>query len=96
MQSRKGTVTYISILSSCHVAAFQCSVIGRISLWSCLLFAYDLFEDFEANKEVAYTFVNNFNDYPREKAEEDQGIQIDDPPYQSDITSTAFLHIFSE
>lgn len=32
-------------------------------------FAYDLFEDFEANKEVAYTFVNNFNDYPREKAE---------------------------
>ena len=34
-------------------------------------FAYDLFEDFEANKEVAYTFVNNFNDYLREKAEEE-------------------------
>lgn len=32
-------------------------------------FAYDLFEDFEANKEVAYTFVNNFNDYSREQAE---------------------------
>lgn len=28
-------------------------------------FAYDLFEDFEANKEVAYTFVNCFNEYPR-------------------------------
>ena len=32
-------------------------------------FAYDLFEDFEANKEVAYTFVNNFNDYSRDQAE---------------------------
>lgn len=34
-------------------------------------FAYDLFEDFEANKEVAYTFLNNFNDYQREKTEEE-------------------------
>lgn len=28
-------------------------------------FAYDLFEDFEANKEAAYTFVNNFNEYAK-------------------------------
>lgn len=35
-------------------------------------FAYDLFEDFEANKEAAYTFVNHFNEYSREKAEADQ------------------------
>lgn len=32
-------------------------------------FAYDLFEDFEANKDAAYTFVNNFNEYSREKTE---------------------------
>lgn len=31
-------------------------------------FAYHLFEDFEANKEVAYTFVNNFNTRSRDKA----------------------------
>lgn len=30
-------------------------------------FAYDLFEDFEANKDVALTFVSNFNEYSREK-----------------------------
>lgn len=35
-------------------------------------FAYDLFEDFEANKEAAYTFVNHFNEYSREKAENDE------------------------
>lgn len=30
-------------------------------------FAYDLFEDFEANKDVALTFVSNFNEYSRDK-----------------------------
>lgn len=35
-------------------------------------FAYDLFEDFEANKEAAYTFVNHFNEYTRESTEVDQ------------------------
>ena len=34
-------------------------------------FAYDLFEDFEANKEAAYTFVNHFNEYSLEKTESD-------------------------
>lgn len=34
-------------------------------------FAYDLFEDFEANKEAAYTFVNHFNEYSGEKADDD-------------------------
>lgn len=34
-------------------------------------FAYDLFEDFEANKEAAYTFVNHFNEFSREKTEDD-------------------------
>lgn len=28
-------------------------------------FAFDLFEDFEANKEAAYTFVNSFNEYAK-------------------------------
>lgn len=32
-------------------------------------FAYDLFENFEANKEAAYTFVNNFNEYSRAREE---------------------------
>lgn len=32
-------------------------------------FAYDLFEDFEANKDAAYTFVSNFSEYSREKTE---------------------------
>lgn len=35
-------------------------------------FAYDLFEDFEGNKEAAYTFVNNFNEYSREKVKDDE------------------------
>lgn len=35
-------------------------------------FAYDLFEDFEANKEAAYTFVNHFNEYIIESTEVDQ------------------------
>lgn len=34
-----------------------------------LNFAYDLFEDFEANKEVAYTFVNALNSYTQAKGE---------------------------
>lgn len=33
-------------------------------------FAYYLFEDFEANKDAAYTFVNCFNDYTRKPDEE--------------------------
>ena len=28
-------------------------------------FAYDLFEDFEGNKEIAYTFVNSLNRYKK-------------------------------
>lgn len=35
-------------------------------------FAYDLFEDFEANKDAAYTFVSNFNEYSREKTKADE------------------------
>ena len=35
-------------------------------------FAYDLFEDFEANKEAAYTFVNNFNDYAKGKTGDEE------------------------
>lgn len=35
-------------------------------------FAYDLFEDFEANKDAAYTFVSNFNEYSREKTETEE------------------------
>ncbi|MDE5716958.1 MAG: hypothetical protein K2I53_04950, partial [Lachnospiraceae bacterium] len=35
-------------------------------------FAYDLFEDFESNKEAAYTFVNHFNEYSRGKAGDDE------------------------
>lgn len=35
-------------------------------------FAYDLFEDFEANKEAAYTFVNSFNEYPKGKTEDEE------------------------
>lgn len=33
-------------------------------------FAYDLFEDFEENKEVAYTFVNTLNRYKKDDKEE--------------------------
>lgn len=35
-------------------------------------FAYDLFENFEANKEVAYAFVNNLNEFSREKTEDEE------------------------
>lgn len=35
-------------------------------------FAYDLFEDFEANKEAAYTFVNHFNEFSGERAGDDE------------------------
>lgn len=35
-------------------------------------FAYDLFEDFEGNKEAAYTFVNNFNEYSKEKTKDNE------------------------
>ena len=35
-------------------------------------FAYDLFENFEANKEAAYTFVNHFNEYSRGRTEDDE------------------------
>lgn len=35
-------------------------------------FAYELFEDFEANKEAAYAFVNRFNEYAKGMAEEDE------------------------
>lgn len=35
-------------------------------------FAYDLFEDFEANKDAAYTFVSNFSEYSREKTKADE------------------------
>ena len=30
-------------------------------------FAYDLFEDFEANRDVALTFVSNLNEFSRDK-----------------------------
>ena len=32
-------------------------------------FAYDLFEDFEGNKEIAYTFVNSLNRYKNNNQE---------------------------
>ena len=32
-------------------------------------FAYDLFEDFEKNKEIAYTFVNGLNRYENNNQE---------------------------
>lgn len=35
-------------------------------------FAYDLFEDFEANKDAAYTFVNHFNEFSGNRADEDE------------------------
>ncbi len=35
-------------------------------------FAYDLFEDFEANKDAAYTFVNHFNEFSGNNADEDE------------------------
>lgn len=36
-------------------------------------FAYDLFEDFEKNKEVAYTFVNALRRENTETVKEDKG-----------------------
>lgn len=35
-------------------------------------FAYELFEDFEANKDAAYTFVNHFNEFSGNRTEEDE------------------------
>lgn len=35
-------------------------------------FAYELFEDFEANKDAAYAFVNRFNEFSENRADEDE------------------------
>lgn len=35
-------------------------------------FAYELFEDFEANKDAAYTFVNHFNEFSGNRTDEDE------------------------
>ena len=35
-------------------------------------FAYELFEDFEANKDAAYTFVNHFNEFSGNRAGENE------------------------
>lgn len=46
-----------------------CDILLQLSSYSEISFgfAYDLFEDFEKNKELAYTFVNALDDYKEDK-----------------------------